>query len=418
MKAEGKASLLSRLHPLVKVGYSLLVSLLIVLLTAPAQLVALALSTLAVLLLARIPLRRFKVLFFVVLSIVGSTMASQAFFYYFEPRTVLLTVVPERFPFIGRVTGGIFIYKEGIVYGSIQSLRLISATFMATAVAVSIHPSEFLVWLRRLRLPRELGLVLIVSIRFMPQLVEEIKRILLGLRLRGVRTKGIANTLKAFRLLLPPLVINSLRQARMLALAAEVRGFSTAKSSSASGLARFIRKFTTVDLVVIAFFISLLYLAALPFKMGLSRIPFIHAFLFSVPFTCVLFMGIRVVPKCGTATLIICGNSLLGQMVSRGVNPLWWPYPIGESLILEAFFLLARDYVRTSYGAVAGGALRGLVMYLYFYLVSAPFIWHKFYAPWYVTVETLQGVTGSALGGFLGYRIGRAVESAYKHGTL
>lgn len=57
-------------------------------------------------------------------------------------------------------------------------------------------------------------------------------------------------------------------------------------------------------------------------------------------------------------------------------------------------------------------------MYLYFYLVSAPLIWHKFYASWYVTVETLQGVIGSALGGFLGYGIGKAVEKAYKHATL
>ena len=409
--------MLSRLHPLVRVGYSLLVSLLIVLLTTPVHLVLLALSTLTVLFVGRIPLRRFKVLFFVVLSIVGSTMVSQAFFYYFEPRTVLLTVVPEQLPFLGRITGGIYVYKEGIVYGLVQSLRLVSATFMATAIAASTHPSEILVWLKKVRLPRELGLVLIVSIRFMPQLVEEIKRILLGLRLRGIKTRGFINTIKAFRLLLQPLVINSLRQARMLALAAEVRGFSAGKSTIATG-SRLGRNFTTVDLVVIAFFISLLYLAALPFKMGLSRIPFIHAFLFSVPFTCVLFTGIRVVPKCGTATLIICGNSLLGQMISRGVNPLWWPYPISESIVLEAFFLLAQDYVRTPCGAVVGGALRGLVMYLYFYMVSAPLIWHKFYAPWYVTVETLQGVTGSALGGFLGYRIGKAVESAYKHATL
>jgi ABC-type thiamin/hydroxymethylpyrimidine transport system permease subunit len=124
------------------------------------------------------------------------------------------------------------------------------------------------------------------------------------------------------------------------------------------------------------------------------------------------------IPKSGTASLIIIGNSLLGQMISRGVNPLWWPYAMIECLSLETFFLITRDYVRTPWGATAAGALRGLVVYLYFYLVSAPFVWHKFYAGWFVTIQTSQGVVGSALGGFLGYRIGRAVEKAYSHAFL
>ena len=274
MRADGKTSLLGRLHPLARLAYSLLVSLLVVLLAKPAHLLVLACLTSGVLLLAGVPARRFKALLFIVLSIVVSTMVSQAFFYYFEPRTVLLTVIPERFPVIGRLTGGVAIYREGIAYGSVQSLRLVSATFMAAAIAASTHPSECLVWLRKVRLPRELGLVMVVSIRFMPQMVEEMKRILLGLRLRGVKTRGLVNTVRAFRLLLPSLVLNSLRQARMLAIAAEVRGFSAAGPRRTTGLARFIKKFSTVDLVVVAFFISLLYLAALPFRMGLSRGPF------------------------------------------------------------------------------------------------------------------------------------------------
>jgi len=417
MRSAGR-SLLSQVHPLAKIGYSLVVSALIVTVNQPAYLLGLALSTLTVLLFAGVHVHRFRVLFLVILSIIISTMISQAFFYYFEPRTVLITIVPKEFPCIGRITGGIHIYKEGLTYGLVQSLRLIAGTLAATAVVASTHPSEILLALKRIRVPRELGLIILVSLRFMPQLLEEMKRILLGMRLRGIRTKGIINAFKILRLLLQPLIINSLRQARLLALAAEVRGFSVTRTTSVSRSESLFQKFTTIDLVVIAFFISLLYLAAMPFKMGLSRIPFIHAFFFSAPFTCVLFTGIRLIPKSGTASLIIIGNSLLGQMISRGVNPLWWPYAVIESFFLEAFFLITRDYVRTAWGATAAGALRGLVVYLYFYLISAPFIWHKFYAGWFVTIQTSQGVVGSALGGFLGYRIGKAVEKAYSHAFL
>ncbi|MFH0774999.1 MAG: energy-coupling factor transporter transmembrane component T [bacterium] len=416
MKYEHKDTILHRISPIIKILYSIAVSVLIIILHKPIQLSLLVLAVLFIFALAKPSWQRIKPLFFVVLAIVITTVFSQSLFYYFEPKTPIITLVPKQIPVIGWLTKGVYIYKEGIIYGLIQSLRLIAATFMALTIVLTTHSADMIAALNRMRLPRSLSFVISISIRFFPHLLEETKRIILALRLRGLKTKGMANAIKTMRFALVPLVINSLRQARLVALAAEVRGFQ-AENFSRKGSKRQ-SNFNTLELITIAFFIILMYGAVLPFKMGLSKIPFLHAFFFSVPFTCVLFIGIRLIPKFGTATFLICGHCLFNQIISRGINPLWWPYALIQSLILEGYFLLTKNYLNTYFSAVTGGALRGLVAYLYFYCVAGPFIWHKFYAPWYITIQTIQGIIGSGLGGLLGYKIGKIVEKVYKYGGL
>ncbi len=176
--------------------------------------------------------------------------------------------------------------------------------------------------------------------------------------------------------------------------------------------------FSIQELVNIALFCSLLYVSILPFKLGLGRIPFINSFLFSIPFTATLFIGIRIVPKLGTVTLIIFGQSLLSQVTFSGVNPLWWPYALLASFMLEAYFLITGNYLNTLINAMGAGCLRGLVVNLYFFLFSAPYLWHKFYAPWYVFVKTSEGIIGSCIGAVVGFYLSKPVIKAYLHGGV
>ena len=176
--------------------------------------------------------------------------------------------------------------------------------------------------------------------------------------------------------------------------------------------------FSVQDLVTVALFCSLLYIAILPFKFGLSRVPLIQSFFFSVPYTAILFIGIRLVPRAGTVTLIICGHSLLAQTISSGVNPLWWPYALLASFVLELYFLLTGNYLKTLRNALCAGFLRGLTVYLYFYCFSAPFIWHQFYAPWYIAIQTAQGIAGSMLGAALGLYLSKPIISASRYGGI
>jgi len=181
---------------------------------------------------------------------------------------------------------------------------------------------------------------------------------------------------------------------------------------------RIIQGFSLQEIVTIALFCSLLYIATVPFKFGLSRIPFIQALIFSIPVTAVLVVGIRLVPKCGTATLIIFGNSLLSQIISRGINPLWWPYALLAGFVLELYFLISRNYLETKINALGAGLLHTFVVYVYFYFFSAPFLWHLHYASWYWCLQTIQGIACSGAGALIGFAISRPILSAYRHGGV
>jgi energy-coupling factor transport system permease protein len=411
MKYQKIDTAIHRLSPFTKIAYSIIVSVLVVILKTPSQLFFLAAITFCVLLLARPSFTRLKGLMYALGMVVIATSISQAFFYYFEPRTILLTIIDKTTPVIGTITGGVYLYKEGIVYGLVQSLRVLSVMFMATTVVISTHPSQMIMALNKIHIPRELSFIIATSIRFLPHMVEETRRIWTAIRL-----KGVSNSITAFNYVLLPLVINSLRQARLVALAAEVRGYSFhgASSKKRSGFLRF----NTLDLVIISFFVILLYVAILPFKMGLSKIPFIHTFVYSIPFTCILLVGIRLVPRFGTATLMILGHSLFTQIISRGINPLWWPYALLEAAVLEMYFAASKDYLVSRRSFLIAGILRGLSVYLYFYFVASPYIWHKYYAPWYIAIQTFQGVLGSLVGALIAYKLSRSVEEAYKYGGL
>jgi len=416
MKYQKIDTVMHRLYPSVKLLYSIIISLLVVILKTPPELFMLTLATFCILLLAGPDFARLKALIYTIVIIVAGTSISQAFFYYFEPKTVVLTVINKNFPVVGPVTGGIYLYKEGIIYGTIQSLRILSITFMATAVVISTHPSQMIIAMNKAKIPKEISFIITTSIRFLPNVLEETKRVWTAIRLKGFKINNIPGTIKAFRYFLSPLIINSLRQARFVALAAEVRGYSFQKP--VPGKKNNLLYFNTLELVVISFFVILLYVAVLPFKMGLGMVPFIQAFIYSIPFTCILLIGIRMVPRTGSATLIIFGNSLFGQIISRGINPLWWPYSLVEAVVIEVYFFITKDYLKSRHSFVIAGLLRGMAVYLYFYFIAAPFIWHKFYAPWYIAIQTFQGVLGSAVGALIAYKVSKSVEEAYKYGGL
>ncbi|MBI4725850.1 energy-coupling factor transporter transmembrane protein EcfT [candidate division TA06 bacterium] len=219
-------TILHLLDPRIKIIWTMVISVLIVMNNIPLVLGLLFLSTAIVWLAVRPPLGKFKVLLFTIITIIAGTIFSQAVFYYFEPKTILLTILPKEFPFLGKLTGGINIYREGIAYGLIQSLRILSAVSCGTLTVMTTHPSDLVLGLTKFKMPERFSFMLLVTFRFLPELIYEAKRILLAQRLRGLQPAGVNGAIKAFRHLMTPLIINTLRNARQLALAAEVRGYS------------------------------------------------------------------------------------------------------------------------------------------------------------------------------------------------
>ena len=154
---------------------------------------------------------------------------------------------------------------------------------------------------------------------------------------------------------------------------------------------RAFQPFTTLELATAAVLICLLHVAVVPWQIGLAKVPGLDALVFSIPYTAIFLLGLRLVPKPGFATLLIFGQGLFGQLLGRGINPAWWPYYLWCALGVEILLLSAGGRVKKLPVMLGAGVLRGLLAYAYMYLILAPFLWHQFYAPWYVVCEDPDG---------------------------
>lgn len=181
---------------------------------------------------------------------------------------------------------------------------------------------------------------------------------------------------------------------------------------------RLFARLTVQDYILSAMFIGLLYAAILPWRLGLGRIPFIHPFIYSIPFTAVLIIGLRVIPKPGAATLMIFGKGILYQLLGTGINPLWWPDYLLQAFSIELYFVITSDYAQHRRSALFLGFLRGMMGYLYFYFIGAPFIWHTFYAMWYVALQIGLGAAGCLVGAWIGHMLGGKIEAAFRFGGV
>ncbi len=180
---------------------------------------------------------------------------------------------------------------------------------------------------------------------------------------------------------------------------------------------RTFRPLTTLDLATAALLVCLLYVAAVPWQIGLAKAPGVDALVFSIPYTAILLLGLRLLPKPGAATLLIFGQGLFGQLLSRGINPAWWPYYLWSALAVEVFLLPLGGQLRSLPAMLAAGLLRGLVAYSYMYLILIPFLWHQFLAPWYVGLKVAMGLLGCSIGALFAWRLAPTVEKAARHSS-
>ena len=190
------------------------------------------------------------------------------------------------------------------------------------------------------------------------------------------------------------------------------------KKTSSGKKHGFLNSFSIYELITIALFICLLYVAGLPSRLGLRRIPFISSFIYSIPFTAVLIIAIRLIPKRGSTLLILSGYGLFSQIIGQGINIVWWPYYLMPALAIELLFLVSRNYAKTLTNAVIAGALRGLYCYIYIYVFRAYFILHIYYAFWYKVFKISEGIIGSMIGAGLGFFLSKSIKKAYRDGGL
>jgi energy-coupling factor transport system permease protein len=149
-----------------------------------------------------------------------SLMATQGLFYEGLPRTALLRLLPPGgFPFGD--PPGLYVYREGLVYGLLQSLRGLALLLIAAGLVGRYGLEELSRGLRALGLPGPLGLLAVLAVRQVPLLAAEARTVWVALRLKGLAPAA------ALRAGLIPLLAAHVRRADETAAALWSRGLGT-----------------------------------------------------------------------------------------------------------------------------------------------------------------------------------------------
>ena len=169
---------------------------------------------------------------------------SQGLFYEGLPRTPLLVLLPGSvFPF--GEPEGLYLYREGLLYGLVQSLRFNAIVLLGGGLLVRYSTDEMAGGLRALRLPAPLCFLFAMTLRFFPLMLAEVKTTWRAQHFRGYRLlPGLgcglwtsrARRLSPARVLLLPLMAAQVRKADQIAAALHSRGFSPGESDGVTEL--------------------------------------------------------------------------------------------------------------------------------------------------------------------------------------
>lgn len=127
------------------------------------------------------------------------------------------------------------IYEEGLRQGIFISIRFLVLVLMTSILTLTTSPisitdgmEDLLGPFKRFKLPvHELALMMSISLRFIPTLMDETDKILKAQLARGsdISTGSIKQRIRAVVPLLVPLFVSAFKRAEDLAVAMEVRGY-------------------------------------------------------------------------------------------------------------------------------------------------------------------------------------------------
>ncbi len=226
IEIEKKNFFIYKIDPRTKIFLLLSFGIIAVSLDEPKSLLCTFSFSLFLFLSARLNLKKYKIVLPLLLFGVWGIVTSQGIFYNRCPKTIIFTIVPKEFPIIGSFTGGIYLFKEGLIYGVVQGLRFATVLLLGLFVAWTTDPKEFLLGLTKLKVPYSISFMFMTAVRFVPIIISEILNVVAAQKLRGENPKklGIHTIRTCFNILLP-VAANSVRRAANLAISCESRGF-------------------------------------------------------------------------------------------------------------------------------------------------------------------------------------------------
>ena len=214
-----------------KLVFLFLYAVLMITIDNPRTLYILFLFTLLLHGLAGTSFSKWRVLIILILLGLWGSMLSQALFFARTPRTPLLVLIAPGTPFFGPLTGGLYIYREGIIYGAVQGLRAVSMLSLGMLVCWTSDPRQLLNGMLAWHLSPQVAFMLVTAIRFLPVLAAETEEIMIALRLRDQKAKGPFLAIRHLPYVAKPLLARCLRRSQTLALSVVSRGFFSDKAA-------------------------------------------------------------------------------------------------------------------------------------------------------------------------------------------
>lgn len=219
------ASWAQRLNGRTKLLVLFLFAILMITVDNPRTLFVLFSFTLLLHIVARTSIYKWKVLAVLLLLGLWGSMFSQALFYAQTPRSPLFVIISPEAGILGQLTGGLYVYREGILYGAVQGLRSASMLTLGLLVCWTSDPRQLLQAMLAWRLSPQLAFMLVTAIRFLPVLATETGEIITALQLRSDSQRGRTAVLRHLPYIAKPLLARCLRRAQTLALSVVSRGF-------------------------------------------------------------------------------------------------------------------------------------------------------------------------------------------------
>lgn len=215
------------------------VGTLAVLLDRPLALGGLALFGLGFLLTRRVPVRP---VLLVLAGVVWSTVLSQGLFYGDRPRVALLA------------RGPIVLWREGVLWGGVQSLRLVAVSTVGLGIALGTSTQGLAGLLERVRVPRTLAFLTSLAVQAVPSVGRSwwTARTARARRGRAIWRRSPWAMVRTEVAMLVPVVHRAVRQGRVLARSLDARGFSLDRRLDTQGLASGDRVAMAAGLALIA----------------------------------------------------------------------------------------------------------------------------------------------------------------------
>lgn len=165
---------------------------------------------------------------------------------------IILTVLTVRSG-DGYALGGITLFTyDGLMLGIIISLRLAAMFFAFMMLVNSTRPSDLVNTLvSRLYFPMDYALMLMITLRFIPTLQIEARKIREAQAVRGFSASGIKNITKSISPTITPLLSNSIGRAGSLGHIIELRGYHSGSKIKFTELPLHAIDFVSIGLMVV-----------------------------------------------------------------------------------------------------------------------------------------------------------------------